>query len=88
MTEDTMGARRAGSCQSCSMTIDDGQYCQYCVDEHGSLRSFDETFERFIQFAMGRDRTLDRASAESSTLRFMSTMPAWADSSELRSRLK
>lgn len=67
------------SCQSCSMTIDSGDYCQYCTDDNGGLLSFDETFERFIQFAMGRDSSLNRETAEANTRQFMSTMPAWRE---------
>jgi hypothetical protein len=59
------------------MTIDSGEYCEYCTDDSGDLRSFDETFERFVQFAMGRDADLDRATAETKTRGFMSSMPAW-----------
>jgi hypothetical protein len=61
------------------MTIDSGDYCQYCTDDSGSLRSFDETFERFVQFALGRDAALDRATAEANTLTFMGRMPAWKE---------
>jgi len=66
-------------CQSCSMTIESGDYCQYCTDDAGSLLGFDETFERFVQFAMGRDAALDRAAAEANTLGFMARMPAWRE---------
>lgn len=71
-------------CQSCSMTIDSGEYCEYCTDEDGDLRGFDETFERFVQFAMGRDATLDRPTAEANTLGFMASMPAWSGHPRLR----
>ncbi len=83
MTDQPTDTKR---CQSCSMTIDNGTYCQYCTDENGSLFDFDETFERFVQFAMGRDSALDRSSAESNTLQFMATMPAWQEHPALRSR--
>ena len=66
------------SCKSCSMTIESGDYCEYCTDDNGDLLSFDETFERFVQFAMGRDPQLDRATAEANTRAFMSTRPAWS----------
>ena len=67
------------SCQSCSMTIESGDYCDYCTSEDGGLLSFDETFERFVQFAMGRDQALERGAAEKNTLEFMAQMPAWRD---------
>ena len=66
-------------CQSCSMTIENGTYCQYCTDENGSLFSYEETFERFVQFAMRRDPALGRQEAEARTRAFMKTMPAWRD---------
>ncbi len=75
MTEDDF----VGRCKSCSMTIDSGDYCQYCTNDSGGLLGFDETLERFVQFAIGRDSTLDRATAEANTRRFMATMPAWRE---------
>lgn len=66
-------------CKSCSMPIESGDYCQYCTDEDGRLHGFDETLERFIQFARGRDSSLDRTTAEANTLEFMARMPAWRD---------
>ena len=53
-----------GSCQSCSMTIESGDYCNYCTNDEGGLLGFDETFERFVQFALGRDSSLGRATAQ------------------------
>ena len=55
---------QASTCQSSSMTIESGDYCSYCTNEDGGLLSFDETFERFVQFAMGRDTSMDRDTAE------------------------
>ena len=66
-------------CKSCSMPIERGDFCDYCTDETGALLGFDETFERFVRFAMRRDASLARSAAESSTLAFMATMPAWRD---------
>lgn len=64
-------------CQSCTMTIESGDYCVYCTDDTGGLLSFEETFERFVQFAMGRDPSLARETAETNTREFMSQRPAW-----------
>jgi hypothetical protein len=77
MTDDTDTGTR--SCQSCSMTIESGTYCQYCTDDDGGLLAFEETFERFVQFALARDDSLDRPTAEANTRAFMATMPAWRD---------
>lgn len=65
------------------MTIESGQYCQYCVDEGGKLFAFDEIFERFVQFAMRKDAELPRETAEKQTLEFMGTMPAWQEHQDL-----
>lgn len=69
----------ATNCESCGMTIESGPYCQYCVDESGELRSFEEQFERMVQFARRRDADLTPADAEARTLEYMATMPAWRD---------
>jgi len=61
------------------MPIESGDYCQYCTDDEGNLLGFDETFERFVQFALGRSTELDRATAEGNTLTFMGGMPAWRE---------
>lgn len=67
------------SCQSCSMKIESGTLCPYCADGDGNLRSFDEVFERFVQWTRRENPEQDRAAAEAATLAFMSSMPAWAD---------
>lgn len=61
------------------MTIESGDFCNYCTDDSGALLGFDETFERFVQFAMRRDSSLDRSAAESNTFAFMAGMPAWRE---------
>jgi hypothetical protein len=61
------------------MTIESGDYCNYCTNDEGELLGFDETFERFVQFAVGRDDTLDRKTAEANTLEFMGQMSAWRE---------
>ena len=33
------------ACESCSMPIESGTYCQYCVTENGELQPFDERFD-------------------------------------------
>ena len=37
------------TCESCGMPIESGPYCQHCVDDKGSLMSFEERFERMVQ---------------------------------------
>ena len=65
-------------CQSCSMTIENGTLCHYCADDQGELRSFDELFERFVQWTMRENPNQERAQAEAATLKFMGSMPAWS----------
>ncbi|AJQ93687.1 zinc ribbon domain-containing protein [Gynuella sunshinyii] len=64
-------------CESCGMPIDDGQFCQYCVDEQGQLQPFEERFERMVQWALSERSDLSRPEAEEQTRQYMRTMPAW-----------
>ncbi len=74
------------SCQSCSMTIEDGTLCQHCSDAEGNLLSFDECLERFVQWTRRREPDLGRPEAEHKTVAFMASMPAWADHPEVKAR--
>lgn len=66
-------------CESCSMPIETGRYCQHCVDEHGALQSFDERFQRMVAWQAQRTPEAPRAEVEAKTLAYMATMPAWRD---------
>jgi hypothetical protein len=66
-------------CESCSMPIETGRYCQYCTDEHGQLQPFDQRFERMIGWQQRRTPNATRAELEAATLAFMAKMPAWRD---------
>ena len=66
-------------CESCSMPIETGRYCPYCVDADGNLQSFDERFERMVGLQVRRDPDASRADVEAATLAYMRTMPAWRD---------
>lgn len=72
------------NCQSCGMGIDNGTYCQYCVDEHGNLQAFEERFERMIQWVLMREPAVPRAEAETRTRAYMRTMPAWQNHPQLQ----
>lgn len=61
------------------MPIESGQYCQYCADEHGRLKPFDERFENMIAWAMREGEGTTREDAEKKTLAFMGTLPAWRE---------
>lgn len=71
-------------CQSCGMPIENGVYCQYCVDEQGNLQSFEERFERMLQWAVKREPNISREQAEQRTREYMRTMPAWRDHPKLK----
>jgi hypothetical protein len=61
------------------MPIDDGLYCQYCVDESGNLQPFEERFERMVMWTMKEQNNISRQEAENKTRAYMRTMPAWKD---------
>jgi hypothetical protein len=65
-------------CESCGMPIEDGRYCQYCVDGNGALQDFDTRFSRMVEWRL-REVGGDRAAAERDTLAHMATLPAWRD---------
>ena len=69
----------SNGCQSCGMPIEDGLYCDFCTDDSGNLQAFDERFERMVQWTRSQGGTLSQAEAESKTLDYMATMPAWRD---------
>jgi hypothetical protein len=66
-------------CESCSMPIETGRYCPYCVDAKGELQPFDERFERMVAFQQRRTPKASRAELEAATLAYMARMPAWKD---------
>lgn len=72
------------NCQSCGMAIENGAYCQYCVDEHGNLQAFEERFERMIQWVLRREPDVPRAEAEARTRAYMRTMPAWRNHPQIQ----
>ena len=74
------------SCQSCTMPIESGTYCQYCADEAGNLHAFEETFERMLQWSMKENPGLNAEQAEQQTLAFMAERPAWREHPELLAR--
>lgn len=65
------------NCESCGMTIESGPLCQYCKGPDGSLISFDECLERFVDWSMKKGQAKTRPEAEQKSLQYMATMPAW-----------
>jgi len=72
------------TCESCSMPIETGRYCQYCVDEHGQLQPFEERFERMVAWQARRSPEKNRETLEAETLAYMAKMPAWKDHPKVR----
>lgn len=71
-------------CESCSMPIESGIHCQYCVTPSGGLQPFEERFEKMVSWQMRQKPGLSRAHAERDTLAFMATMPAWKNHPRVR----
>jgi hypothetical protein len=67
------------ACESCSMPIETGRYCQYCVDENGALQKFEDRFERMVSWQARKTPGASRGEIEKETLAFMARMPAWKD---------
>ena len=80
MSDDT----GSGTCESCSMPIESGHYCPYCVTPSGELQPFEERFEKMVGWQMRRKPDLTREQAERDTLAFMAKMPAWRDHPRVR----
>ncbi|HET9932501.1 MAG TPA: zinc ribbon domain-containing protein [Polyangiaceae bacterium] len=72
------------NCESCSMPIETGRYCKYCVNERGELQSFDVRFERMVAWQERRTPDKSRAEVEAMTLAYMAKMPAWKDHPRVR----
>ena len=76
------------TCDSCSMPIETGQYCQYCVNEQGELQPFEERFERMVSWQARRSPEKNREALEAETLAYMAKMPAWKDHPKVRAAAK
>lgn len=72
------------ACDSCSMPIESGTYCQHCVDENGQLQPFEQRFERMVAWQARRFPDKGRELLEAETLAFMAKMPAWKDHPKVR----
>ncbi len=76
------------NCQSCGMPIESGPYCTHGVDDEGNLGTFEERFERMVQWTRREKPDLDAATVERQTLEYMSTMPAWREHPALKERMR
>lgn len=73
-------------CESCGMPIENGPYCQYCVDDTRALQDFDTRFGRMVEWRL-REGGGDRAVAERYALARMATLPAWRDHPRVKAAL-
>lgn len=73
-------------CHSCSAPLDVPEfkgpaedYCKYCTDEEGQLKSREEIQRGIAQYLMSWQPNLDDQTAMVRAEHFMKAMPAWAD---------
>ena len=74
----------SATCQSCSMTIESGEFCQHCTDETGGLLEFEEIASRFDQWTAKKNPDKSADELRAMTLSFMATMPAWQDHPDVK----
>ncbi len=72
---------RMGTCQSCGMPLAGAEpgviYCDYCTDDSGQLRPFEQVLEGTITgYFMGMQK-MERGAAEVAAKAHLATMPAW-----------
>jgi len=61
-----------------AMGDQDRDYCRYCVNEDGSMHSFEQKKEGMTGFII-KTQGLSREAAESAALSMMKKLPAWKD---------
>ena len=73
-------------CHSCAAPLDNPEfrgaaedYCKYCTDEEGRLKSRDQIKEGVIQWLKAWQPRLDDETARKRAEHYMKSMPAWAD---------
>ncbi len=71
-------------CESCGMSIEAGPYCPHCIDESGTLKSFEDTLARFKQWVQSQDPSTSPEAALSQALDYMRTLPAWKNHPQVR----
>jgi catechol 2,3-dioxygenase-like lactoylglutathione lyase family enzyme len=69
------------NCQSCGMPLTDSKpgqmYCQYCVDEKGALRPYEQVFEGTVNGYFIAHMKMARKDAEKAATVHLAKMPAW-----------
>ena len=66
------------------MPINDGQYCQYCVDSKGKLQTFDVRLSRMSQYYLESGEAKTKEDAIKAAKKRMKTMPAWMGHPKLK----
>jgi hypothetical protein len=73
-------------CHSCTAPLFDPafqgpaeNYCKYCTDESGSLKSREEIRQGIAQWLMSWQEGLDESTALERADHYMKALPAWAD---------
>lgn len=70
-------------CESCSMPIETGRYCQYCTTDDGRLQDFSTRLAKIVAWQRQSHPEQSPSQARAATLQFMSSMPAWRDHPEV-----
>lgn len=65
------------TCESCSMPIESGRYCEHCTDENGKLQDFDTRFAAMVAWQRQSNPNTPAEQIEAETRAFMGRMPAW-----------
>ena len=66
------------NCPSCGISMPAETLCDNCRAPDGGLRDFEETLERFSQWAISHDGVAPQE-ARAKSLAYMATRPAWKD---------
>ncbi|MEZ5065954.1 MAG: hypothetical protein R3B81_14570 [bacterium] len=82
--ESLSGQLHPGLCRSCSCSLHENRgaaeiYCRYCANEDGELRPREEVLGILTHWMHRWQGGLDEAEARRRAERFMSAMPAWAN---------
>ena len=72
---------KMATCQSCGMPLQDAEpgqmYCQYCTDEKGHLRPYEQVLEGSTVGYFMQMQKLPRQAAEKAAREHLAKMPAW-----------
>jgi len=66
------------NCKACGMPINSGDFCEYCTNPDGTVKSCQEIFEGGVQFYMNKIEN-DRQKAEKAVRKNMNSLPYWQE---------